>query len=147
MGSGRTGCHHHPVEVVRGNCRLDCLELICRTGKQTIGRKSHAGKCAHILGNRFNVDGSGDVDSAMADKNPDPRLFPADIAFFGYGGSGCQRASRFGQQGGGSLRGTAALLDGIRNVPGTLGHPADIDARPGCGDSVQRTSNAEAMCG
>ena len=83
MGSRRAGCHHHPIEVVRTNCTLNFLQLIRGAGKHTIGRIGHIGKRAHIIGNRFNVDGPGDVDSAMADKNADPGLFLAHIAFVG----------------------------------------------------------------
>ena len=110
-----------------------------------MGGIGHIGKRTHIISHRFNVDDAGDIDSAVADKNADPGFFFAHIAFLRYGGGGNQRSSGSGQQGRGSLRRTAALLHGFRNIFGTLGRTTNINTRSGGGDLVQRIRGAETM--
>ena len=83
MGSRCAGCHHHAIEVMLFNCGLDFLQLIGGTGKHTIGGIGHMGKGARVLGDRRDVNHTGNIDAAMTDKDTDARLFFADVTFFG----------------------------------------------------------------
>jgi hypothetical protein len=62
-----------------------------------MGHISHIGERTSIIGNGFNVDYTGDIDSAMADKDANPRFFTAHVSFIrGRWGSN-KRSSRIGK--------------------------------------------------
>ena len=84
MGPRCTRCHQHSIESTLFNCMLNFLLLIIGAGKHAMGCISHIGERTSIIGNRFNVDYTGNIDPAMADKDTNPGFFSAHVSFNRY---------------------------------------------------------------
>ena len=72
---GRTGTDHHPVKAFFFGQICYFLGRIGGTGKNLFLGIHHIGEGQRILNRGGNIDDTGDVGSAVADKHTDSRLF------------------------------------------------------------------------
>jgi hypothetical protein len=71
MGSGRTGRHHNPVEVLLLNPFLDFVDTSFGTRIKVSLHKRNIGKGLSIICQCFHVQVPGDIGSAMANEHAD----------------------------------------------------------------------------
>ena len=131
VGFGRTGGHNNPVELVFFDDLLHPILGILAAGEQILSCVNNIRKGFGIFFHVLDVDDSGDVDTAIADKDADPWLLirqinlSGDFHTFGKGIAGrVQKTS--GQAGC-----CAGLSDGTWNIFGLLKYAAGIHTRPG----------------
>jgi hypothetical protein len=73
---------------------LDQVLGVLGTGKQAVFHIGHIGQGLGIVPDRFHINDTGDIDAAVADKDPDSGLFLGDVPFgklglgFGQGAPG-----------------------------------------------------------
>ena len=87
MGSGRTGGHDDPVQVVLFDRVADLCLGVLRAGVEVVFDMNDILERSRVISHLRNIDDAADVDAAVADEYADPgflallRQFPADILF------------------------------------------------------------------
>ncbi len=145
MGSRGAGCRHDTIKPVVDDGFSDFILLIGGTGKHTILGQNDIGKTAGILRHGFDIYYPGNVDSAVADKDADPRFFQGHLSFFRHWSCFDHRPSGLGEQDHGLSRRTAPLLNRIGNVFWSLPATTDINPFPGGFGHIQRIGNTETV--
>ena len=145
VGAGRTAADDHPVELLFLDGFTDILH-----GDPAAAVAFGPGNCDMRKGGGMvdqvcHVDDTADVLAAVADKDPDLRLFPRDITFF-------QKLFLFGcllyrgrQIGSGHAGGGAGLNHGLRNVFRRLKGPGHVNAGPSGGYRVEALGHREEV--
>ncbi len=129
MGFGGTGGNHHAVEPLLGDDVFYQFLGILGATEQIAAGVNHMGKGFGIGFHIFDIHHAGDVNTAVADENPDSRFLIGHIDFsrhfhaFGKGVAG------FGQRCSGQIGGGAGFHNRTGDVLGTLEHAAGIYAR------------------
>ena len=81
VGSGGAGSYDDAVQVVLEDNVAHVILRVLRTGVEVVLGVGDVGQLPGVLRNVGHVYDPADVDPAMADKNADPGLLPADIPF------------------------------------------------------------------
>ena len=71
MGSGRTGCHHHPVKFLFLDHFFHMILGILGTGKQIVLHMDDIGKGCRIIPDRRHIGDTADIDTTITDKHTD----------------------------------------------------------------------------
>ncbi len=74
MGTRRTGCYDHPVQLVLLDLLLDNLLGILGTGVEVFGIIGDIHHIPGVVGHRGHIHHRADIDAAMADKDTDSGL-------------------------------------------------------------------------
>ena len=80
VGPGRTGGHHHPVELMLLDHLLDPLLGILRAGEEILFNKGDAGEAPGVFHHLRDINHPADIDSAVADEYPDPGSLAPNIS-------------------------------------------------------------------
>ena len=143
VGLGRTGGHHHPVEAFFADDVGHAVLSILGTGVHVVGHVFHKGQGGRIIADCRHIHHPGDIDAAVADKDPHPGTIAGYIGFgndLGCAGQGV--SCRTEQFAGGGCRSTG-IHDGLGDILGALEGAADINAVPAGGHRVKGGRLAE----
>ena len=153
MGSGRTGAHHYPIEVLFSNDLLNMLQRVEGASMSYHFAHSHLGKPFSILNDMVNLDKPADILPAITDKNSYPGILTGDIPFRQGFFFIFEREFLFGLNGfinnlliiGGQTSGRTGLNNGFRNVLRALGKTAHVDPGSGSGNGIETGCPDEIM--
>ncbi len=76
---GGTCRDHHPVQILLTDYGSQIIQSILGTAEQTLVRKSDIIQILSIFNHRWNINDSGDIGSAAADKHADSGTLTNDI--------------------------------------------------------------------
>ncbi len=131
VGFGRACRHHDPVESVFLDDIFHFFLGVLGAGEEILSGVHHMGKCFGIFFQHGDVHDTRNVDTAVADKDPDSRCLFGEIDFFGKFDTFCQGVSGLIQAASCQTRSRTRFCDGAGNIFGFLKHAACINPRSG----------------
>ena len=81
VGSRCAGGHYHPIQIVFGDLLLDPILSIVGAGIKIVLRVHNVRQCFRIFHDVRDINHAGDIGAAVADENPDARVFCLHISF------------------------------------------------------------------